>query len=1046
MKILGWNINGKCDILNNQLIKNYFNNFDIIFLCEMHAICDNIINNNMFYIQEFPDLNCNLSNPRGGCAIMIKKNLRHCILAIKKCQTDFLKITFSDRSSMLCVYIPPIDSIYYNEQIIAEIGSEVYEHENNKVPLYLIGDLNMRFGDLNLLPNRYRYTVNPDQIKNTNGNMFIDLILNTFDFAPVNHMIRYGNPFGGNYTFERGNRKSQIDWLLVNTQALKNVKYFSVEQNCPDISDHKPILTEIKINCQPTLETLYKYSIEMGTQLQNHSNIRQINKEYINFDLFKNMLTNETDLMLNDITLKSEENIAKELQDNIIKIGKICKLNENRRMENHLSESNIHSTTSNFNYASFTSSRIRQMINIDEERKWNFVMNSNDNSEIWKNINFNGEINHYEQIENYDPDKLADVFCEKSKINISEIFFEEIKSDINNVELDSEITNNETLSAASDINNNSKTFDGISGNILKSIINIILPILLILFNRVFKGGIGKFPKNVWKFMMIALPKKGILRIPDCVRGITISTQIYKIYNRILTNRIYKFLKIPLQQTAYQNKKSCANHVMSLRILKCLAKKSKKTLFFICTDFKSAFDLVSKKKLFQKLVALGVSMVMLEAIKAIYLNSMTCVFHNGNYSRTFTLMAGIRQGEAISGLLYIAYTMDLIQLFLQNFPMEEIIENIHLLMHADDIMLIATNRSSAERKLNFLLEYCKNNFIYLQIKKCTFLCINKSNDLDETPFEIDSQYIKSVKEQIYLGSTITNSTNIRDDVEAENANRNKNIIKYYAFLRKNRNAPLKIKLRVLEACVMSSILYNCETWGNVCLKKLDNKFRRLLKTSLNISINTCNEICYIETGMPSISCYVKMRQLNFWNKIQDYEIDDPLRKIIQIAKHENINFIKYYENLKRTFHTKEEIKDDFFRNLKSAIYEKMLNGRSKYVTYLKINPDLVKPTIYDNIYNNGKRTMIAKLRTITHDLMIEMGRRTNTPPENRICLCENNIETEEHFLCFCPLYHNIRQNFNIQNQSIETLLSSPLYINYISAITSQRKLIRERYQQ
>ena len=125
--------------------------------------------------------------------------------------------------------------------------------------------------------------------------------------------------------------------------------------------------------------------------------------------------------------------------------------------------------------------------------------------------------------------------------------------------------------------------------------------------------------------------------------------------------------------------------------------------------------------------------------------------------------------------------------------------------------------------------------------------------------------------------------------------------------------------------------------------------------------------------------------------------------------------------------------------------KMRNNRSKYITYLQINPNLKIPDIYENIINNHQRNLTAKLRLVSHDLMIEVGRRTNILIENRRCLC-GEIETEEHFLLYCIYYSNIRNNHSIIIQSIETILSNKQYSNYITEITTYRKTLREQSNQ
>ena len=42
------------------------------------------------------------------------------------------------------------------------------------------------------------------------------------------------------------------------------------------------------------------------------------------------------------------------------------------------------------------------------------------------------------------------------------------------------------------------------------------------------------------------------------------------------------------------------------------------------------------------------------------------------------------------------------------------------------------------------------------------------------------------------------------------------------------------------------------------------------------------------------------------------------------------------------------------------------------------------------------SMLA-LRTSSHNLLVELGRKTGTPTETRIFICGNNVEDEMHFI-------------------------------------------------
>ena len=254
--------------------------------------------------------------------------------------------------------------------------------------------------------------------------------------------------------------------------------------------------------------------------------------------------------------------------------------------------------------------------------------------------------------------------------------YEDITTDVRNHELDKEIEQSEMEEALNNVNMNSKTSDGITPKCVKKLFPTIINMLLVMFNLIFKGGAEAYP-SIWLCLVNAIPKKGRLEPPKFVRFITIMGIFEKLYQMILNNRLYKFLKIPFEQSAYQKKKGCNLHVMCTRLLKILAKKLKQKLFIIFTDFEAAFDLVSRKLLFEKLKKLGVSTVMLSALIGIYATSESVMEHNGQYSEMMLLLAGIKQGAPPSGLLYIAYTMGIIDIFKAKFNPEILISIFHL---------------------------------------------------------------------------------------------------------------------------------------------------------------------------------------------------------------------------------------------------------------------------------------------------------------------------------------------------------------------------------
>ena len=183
---------------------------------------------------------------------------------------------------------------------------------------------------------------------------------------------------------------------------------------------------------------------------------------------------------------------------------------------------------------------------------------------------------------------------------------------------------------------------------------------------------------------------------------------------------------------------------------------------------------------------------------------------------------------------------------QNFNPEPLIYIYHLL---------ATSRSIAISKTRHLMQYCKENDIKLQTTKCAMMCVNSNNAKDNEMIQIDNLSLNSTKCEIYLGSAITNSTKLIDDVNADRKHRQVSVVNFFAFLRSNLNAPIDIKIKVLNACIMSSLLYNAETRAHSKLNRLEVVYRRMLKSILGVGMMTCSEFLYIELGVLHIKIQV-----------------------------------------------------------------------------------------------------------------------------------------------------------------------------------------------
>ena len=109
-----------------------------------------------------------------------------------------------------------------------------------------------------------------------------------------------------------------------------------------------------------------------------------------------------------------------------------------------------------------------------------------------------------------------------------------------------------------------------------------------------------------------------------------------------------------EQADAQAKRSCMEHIVSLRLLIDFVICKKKKQFVVFVDFSKAYDPVPRAALVQSKVFLGCNAVMLSALASMYKVSYGII---GLSVITCTL--GVRQGSPTSCFLFTMYVSSLI---------------------------------------------------------------------------------------------------------------------------------------------------------------------------------------------------------------------------------------------------------------------------------------------------------------------------------------------------------------------------------------------------
>ena len=194
--------------------------------------------------------------------------------------------------------------------------------------------------------------------------------------------------------------------------------------------------------------------------------------------------------------------------------------------------------------------------------------------------------------------------------------------------INSRITEQEILHSLAKLKNSkSPGPDGIPNEFYKFSADVIVPILVELFNFILESGV--FPSEWTSAVIIPLFKKGDRRDANNYRGISLLNTLGKIFTSILNRRLCKWSEstnvLSDCQAGFRKNHSTVDNIFVLyaTIQKYLSFRHGK-LYCLFVDFSKAFDRVNHSLLMFKLKSIGVKGNMYRILHSMYSNVKACV--------------------------------------------------------------------------------------------------------------------------------------------------------------------------------------------------------------------------------------------------------------------------------------------------------------------------------------------------------------------------------------------------------------------------------------
>ena len=266
--------------------------------------------------------------------------------------------------------------------------------------------------------------------------------------------------------------------------------------------------------------------------------------------------------------------------------------------------------------------------------------------------------------------------------------------------------------------------------------------------------------------------------------------------------------------------------------------------------------------------------------------MYSITHSVIGTAVITATIGVRQGSPTSCLLFVLYINDLIKIIKENSRDEGFLSWLHVLVLMDDTVILAATRTSMIHKVSLLQNFCQSYGMKINQNKTKFFVLSGRPE-DSRPLHINDLTIESCSSYNYLGALFTSDGLVTSAVRAHAEAKMCQVLKFVNFLKKNNDIPFAVKRRVFDAALMSSLLYGCESWLNADLRPMVKLYNWAIKQLLGVRLTTCNDLCYVELGLPPLKDLVKAKQRKFfskmWSERSGMVDDDPLAFAISIVR-------------------------------------------------------------------------------------------------------------------------------------------------------------------
>ena len=399
---------------------------------------------------------------------------------------------------------------------------------------------------------------------------------------------------------------------------------------------------------------------------------------------------------------------------------------------------------------------------------------------------------------------------------------------------------------------------------------------------------------------------------DNYRAITLSSNIGKLFTRILANRLNPVVEkhnlLGEMQNGFRTDRRTSDNLFILTNIMDMAKKENKKLFLAFVDLRKAFDRVWRIGLWAKLAEIGLGGKFLRIVKQLYRIHKRKVNLSGGTTNWIDCEKGVKQGCVLSPILFELFISDIESTLNASNSLKIGTTSIPGLLFADDLVIIAENEKDMAKKLADFGHLMDSKKLEINYSK-TVILKRGPNTAKKINWEVYSSLLDKIgiinESNIckYLGVKIQKSYFFR-----EHEKHIRNSLPRKVGLVKAQARNVEYEMWCINALwnqvTKPTLLYasECINYTQLTLNALEKAQNKIGKWILGTTQAAANCGVRAELGWFSMTGQIILRKLIYWDRIINMSenrwprilLEDMTRKTYNTTWLENV--LRYRRNL------------------------------------------------------------------------------------------------------------------------------------------------------